>query len=135
MSVYVFLCFFLHLLFSQPVKKCIIYFGKKSSATERATCYDLKNDIEKVTNATVEVQEEPETITGNDYHILVGSPATSNLIDAFAKKRIIPISTTNPGSRGGIMKMLNDNGQRLLVLAGSDVEGVQNTVYDFRKMN
>jgi hypothetical protein len=133
---FVSLCFFLFFSltsFSQPVKKYIIYFGQRASATERATCDDLKSDIEKVTNATVRIEEEPQTISGNEYHILIGSPATSNLIDAFAKKGIIQISATNPGPRGGIMKMVNDNGHQLLVLAGSDVEGVQNTVYDFSK--
>ncbi len=127
------LTFFILLSSFQPAKRYIVYYGTNGTATEKATCGDLKKDMEQVTNAKVIVTEEPGKIFGNDYYIIIGSPATSNLIADFVKKGFIQISNNDPGPRGGLMKVVNDNGQRLLVLAGSDAEGVQNTIYDFSK--
>ncbi|MBI1343345.1 MAG: hypothetical protein GC171_10475 [Terrimonas sp.] len=122
---------FLILSSFQPGKKYTIYQGKESSAVEKATCRDLKLDVEKVTGAQVLIAEEPAAVTGNGYHILVGSPTSSHLIADYAKRGLISVSNRYPGPRGGVIQVISEGQQKVLVLAGSDDEGVQNTVYAF----
>ncbi|KAA9041188.1 hypothetical protein FW778_03900 [Ginsengibacter hankyongi] len=116
----------------QPGKKYIIYYGKNSSAVERATCEDLKNDLKEATHANVMVKVEPEDIApSGDYRILVGSRASNRLMDLLAKKDLINISSIQPGPQGGLIQVINNGKQKILLLAGSDAEGAQNAVYDF----
>src|SRR5665647_616074 len=116
----------------QPGKKYIIYYGKNRSAAEKATCEDLKNDLKDLTHANVMVKVEPEDIApSDDYCILVGSPASNRLIDLLAKKDLINISSVQPGPQGGLIQVINNGKLKILLLAGSDAEGVQNAVYDF----
>lgn len=105
-------------LFAQG--QVIIYHGANSTPTERAVCEDLREDLEKVTGATVHITKEPTSITGNGYYYVVGTPAGSRLVSQMAKGGI---------AGDGIIRTAGN----VTLLAGTTVEGMQNTVYDYSR--
>ena len=86
----------------------MIYYGSNSSETEKAVCEDLKQDLEQVTGAEVTITQEPEVITGSDYHILVGTPTSSERIAEFVKNGSLQIDNQLTGSQGGLIKTIDD---------------------------
>jgi len=115
-----------------PPKKYIIYYGKNSSEVERETCEDIKHDLKELTSDDVTIAMEPENVSDSDaYYILVGSPSSSHFINDFANKKLIDLSKSHPGPQVGLIQVIKNGKQKILLLAGSDAEGVQNAVYDF----
>lgn len=98
-----------------------IYHGARSTPTERAVCEDLREDLEKVTGATVRIAAEPADIPGSGHYYLVGTPASSDLVTRMIKEQHIRLEGD------GIIRTAG----ALTLLAGNTVEGMQNTVYDY----
>ena len=114
---------------SAAQKKYVIYYGKHSTATERAVCDDLKEDLEKVTGAPVVIAPEHGAVSAADYNFLVGTPATCLLVAEQVKKGRLQEKDLTP--QGGVMKVVTDNSAPLVLLAGATAEGMQNTVYAY----
>ena len=114
---------------STAQKKYIIYYGKHSTATERAVCADLKEDLEKVTGAPVTIAPEHGEVNAADYNFVVGTPATSLLVSRMVKNGVLQQKYLTP--QGGVMKVVKENSAQMVLLAGATAEGMQNTVYAY----
>lgn len=63
---------------------------------------------------------------------LLGTIDTHQKIAQLADSRKISLSNENPGPRGGIWAQATlENGRKAIVLAGSDVQGLQYAIYDY----
>ena len=99
-----------------------------SEITTQLTAKDLKKDIELASDYKVEIH------TLKDYNssgpvIFIGTSSDSYITQLLSQNQIV-INSGDPGPRGGIWHKL-DNKQ--IVLVGSNVQGMQYTVYDYSK--
>lgn len=109
----------------------IIYYGKKSSATEKAVCQDLKKDITRVTGSRVLVLPEPVELAEKGHFYLVGTPESSALIQRMIKTGKVAWDVDKMGPRGGLIHTLSSDAAQVTLLIGPTVEGEQNTVYAY----
>ncbi|WP_155601162.1 glycosyl hydrolase 115 family protein, partial [Zobellia amurskyensis] len=58
---------------------------------------------------------------------------SNHLIASLNKSKKINITATNPGPRGGIWSKINFQKKEIIVIAGSDVQGLQYAIYDYSK--
>ncbi|CAL1518706.1 glycosyl hydrolase 115 family protein [Chitinophaga sp. MM2321] len=116
---------------ANPGKKYMIYYGNNSTPTEQAVCADLKEDLEKVTGATVIIAPETNQLKAADYNFLVATPATSQLLAGLVKKGIVQQKELS--AQGGIIKVVRDNAAQIVLLTGATAEGMQNTVYAYSR--
>lgn len=108
--------------------------GEKASTTELLTTKQLKADIEKVCKFPVQIITANEDIPSNGKILLLGTRSTNQIIEELAQKESIILSENFPGKRGGIWaKVKLENNQDAIVLAGSDIQGMQYVVYDYCK--
>ncbi|MGN6508891.1 MAG: glycosyl hydrolase 115 family protein [Chitinophaga sp.] len=125
MTIKIILTYAILLLAGIPVTQAqvTIYHGARSTPTERAVCDDLRQDIEKVTGATVRITTEPATLPGKGQYYLVGTPASSGLVSRIIREKNIRLEGD------GIIRTIG----AVTRLAGNTVEGMQNTVYDYSR--
>ena len=107
--------------------------GEKVSKTEQLTAKQLKADIEDVCEFPVHIITANEDIPKTGKIVLLGTRSTNKIIEELAQKGSIILSEIIPGKRGGIQAALKLNKQKVVVLAGSDVQGMQYAVYDYSK--
>lgn len=107
--------------------------GEKASTTEQLTTNQLKADIEKVSEFPVQIITANEDIPSHGKILLLGTRSTNQIIEELAQKESIILSEVFPGSRGGIWATVKRNKQKVVVLAGSDVQGMQYAVYNYCK--
>jgi hypothetical protein len=104
---------------------CVLVQGDAASEVEKATIQDLQEDLQKVTGGEVMLWAASAALPDKGTIFLLGTPESN------AK---IPEAGTLPGSRGGIWdKVTAADGRRMIMLAGSDVQGFQYAVYDYAK--
>lgn len=105
-----------------------IIIADNASVTEQLTAADLKEDIEKTTGLKAVILSGSEESRGKKIRI---GTSTSNqkMIDELRSVNVA-LTKENPGPRGGIWHKAND---QTLILAGSDIQGMQYAVYDFSK--
>ncbi len=106
--------------------------GNKATQTELLTIQHLKSDLTKVTGKTVTVLNDNNEIQGKGLFFIIGTQNSNKIIADLSDKKIIVLSDRFPGERGGIWAKTNlGPKQKAIVLAGSDVQGMQYAVYDY----
>lgn len=109
-----------------------IIVGVKATKTELITAKHLKNDLENALKEKVQIIDEADGIPSSGFIFFLGTSLSNRSIAGLAKKGSIILSDNFPGSRGGIWaKLTLENGCEAIVLAGSDVQGMQYAVYDY----
>jgi hypothetical protein len=112
--------------------KYFVYYGAEASATEKAVARDLQGDLSAATGAEVVVRAEPRELPSGAWCFLMGTPASSRLIGAYLARGVMERSSY-PAAGGGLMQVIPGNGGGVVVLSGLDVEGTQNTVYEYSR--
>ena len=112
-------------------KEIYIVLGENAGITEQLTASHLKADLEEVLGRTVEIRSEKEPGSTRGQLLLMGTPASHSGIARLAAEKAIVLSADLPGSRGGIWAGIRQKGQKIAVLAGSDVQGMQYAVYQY----
>jgi hypothetical protein len=113
-------------------KDYFIIHGVNATEVELNAISDLKNDLEKVVTDEVFILSEKEPLPSNGIFYVLGTQESNTLVDNLSKGSAITISPESPGPRGGIWaKTELLNGRPAIVLAGSDVQGMQYAMYDY----
>ncbi|MGB3146086.1 MAG: glycosyl hydrolase 115 family protein [Maribacter sp.] len=108
--------------------------GFNATDVELNTFQDLKNDIEKVVTEKVHILSEKEPLPDNGIFYVIGTQKTNGLLYKSTLDTKNTLSAENPGPRGGIWsKVTIGESQKAILLAGSDVQGMQYAVYDYSK--
>lgn len=112
-----------------PTNNLQIVIADNASKTEQITAEDLKADLSKVTDLEVVIVSEKAAKKGKK--ILLGTATSNALVQEklTAEKNIL--SDKTPGARGGLWQKVNGE---TIILAGSDVQGMQYAVYDYSKI-
>lgn len=108
--------------------------GKSADEIEVNTIHDLKADFQKVTGNIIKIIPENDPLPKDGTLIVLGTMESNQFLANLVKKNNVQLSSTSPGPRGGIWaKTKLATNQDVLVIAGSDVQGMQYAVYDFSK--
>lgn len=119
------------LLFScQNNKELQIIIGENATQTERITAEDLKTDLLQVTNLDITIISEQEATKGGR-KILLGTSSSNQLMAEILAEANVTLTKSNPGARGGIWQKIDN---QTIILAGSDIQGMQYAVYDYSKL-
>jgi hypothetical protein len=123
--------FTLILSFSSCTSDDTIYIitSDNPSKTETITAEDLKSDLEKVSNSKVEIVDEAQSCA-NCYRFLIGTAKSNATIQNILQEANTELTTESPGARGGIWHKADS---QTIILAGSDIQGMQYAVYDYSK--
>lgn len=118
------LCLFL--LACQPAKDLQIVLADNATKTERITAEDLKADFLKATDLVVQIVSEKDQKKGRK--IILGTATSNSLVQEQLANKGITLTADNPGARGGLWQKIDN---QTIILAGSDVQGMQYAVYDY----
>ena len=110
----------------RPSKTIQIVVASHATKTEILTAEDLKADLLKVTDFNVEIVSAEGHKKGPK--IILGTANSNRLVQEKLSTKSITLSAENPGPRGGLWQKIDDH---TIVLAGSDVQGMQYAVYDY----
>ena len=113
--------------------KYYIIVGEKVSKPEQNTSSHFKSDLEDATESEVEIISTAENIPNDGVIYLIGTTNSNSIISELSKNEKINLSEKYPGKRGGIWKKTKYNYREVIVLGGSDIQGVQYAVYDYCK--
>ncbi|CAM3506117.1 glycosyl hydrolase 115 family protein [Zobellia roscoffensis] len=117
---------------NKPESTCYLVVGKQANKTELNAVEDFQTDIKKALSIKVEVVSDIKEVPRKGTVIVLGTPESNALIASLNKSHKIEITATNPGPRGGIWaKTILGNNRKIIVIAGSDVQGLQYSIYDF----
>jgi hypothetical protein len=106
--------------------------GQNATRTEMLTANHLKKDLELKTGREAKIIHEKENGREADIEIVIGTPKTNAYLSGLIENRSIILSEDFPGKRGGIMAKANISGKgECIILAGSDVQGMQYAVYEY----
>ncbi|MCM4156913.1 glycosyl hydrolase 115 family protein [Gramella sp. AN32] len=114
------------------VENYYLIVGENLTEVELSTINDLKADLKKVINSEVSIISEKEALSKTGIFFVLGTIESNMLIKNLASEDKIALSSKKPGPRGGIWaktRLLNE--QKAIVIAGSDVQGLQYSIYDF----
>ncbi|OWW26040.1 hypothetical protein B4Q04_10705 [Zobellia sp. OII3] len=116
----------------EKTTSCFLVIGKGASETERNAVDDFKQDLEKTVSAKVHIVSDVNDLTDKGAVIVLGTPASNDLIAVLNEEGKIKITKETPGPRGGIWaKTTLQEEKEVIVIAGSDVQGFQYAVYDY----
>lgn len=119
---------------SPPVKKCYLLVGTAATNVELGTVGDLKKDLEKVLECDVSIISEKEKLPSTGSFFILGTIESNSQLKKLADQKKINLSNNTPGSRGGVWaKTTLPNGEKAIVIGGSDVQGFQYATYDYSK--
>lgn len=128
---YVFLLFVVSLCLSCATSDSLqIVIGNKASHLEQITAQDLQEDLNKVLDTEVAIVTENEA-DKNSRQIILGTPGSNESLSKSLAQTNSKFSESYPGERGGVWHKVNEN---QIVIAGSDVQGLQYAVYDYSKI-
>lgn len=106
--------------------------GINATKVEKNTILDFKKDLQKVISDTVLIITDTDKIPTDGTVFLLGTTDSNKKIAKLVKSKKINLSPSNPGSRGGIWAKLKiKNRKKVIVIGGSDVEGLQYAIYDY----
>ncbi|MEP3568482.1 MAG: glycosyl hydrolase 115 family protein, partial [Flavobacteriaceae bacterium] len=127
------LSFFLNIACSNDESnKVYLVVGKTASQIEKNTVEDLVTDLNQVLAGSVQVITENKSLPKNGTLIIVGTPTSNKYLVSWLKDNEIQLTKNYPGPRGGIWSKSNlESGQNAIILAGSDIQGMQYAVYDY----
>ncbi|MDO7171660.1 glycosyl hydrolase 115 family protein [Mariniflexile sp. AS56] len=118
------------------VENYYLIIGASATDVEVSTVNDLKNDLSKVIDGSVTIipEADQDKLKEKGVFFILGTPQTNTLIKGLGTQNNIKLSSTIPGARGGIWaKSILPNGQKAIVIGGSDVQGLQYAIYDYSK--
>lgn len=115
-------------------KNHYLVFGESAGEVELNTVKDFQTDLQKVVSGEVIIQSEKESLPEDSIVIVLGTITSNQLLSEQVKANGLELSSSSPGPRGGIWaKVELSNEREAIVLAGSDVQGMQYAVYDYAK--
>ncbi len=95
---------------------------------------DLKDDLGKVLDGEITIISENDKLPADGVSFVLGTPTSNGLLYSMNKDGKVKLTVENPGPRGGIWYKVDlKNGQKSVVLAGSNVQGLQYAIYDYSK--
>ncbi|WP_372757200.1 glycosyl hydrolase 115 family protein [Mariniflexile sp.] len=118
------------------VENYYLVVGASATNVELSTANDLKNDLSKVIDGTIQIitESDQEILKEKGIFFILGCPQSNTLIPELTAQTNIKLSSEIPGARGGIWsKTVLPNGQKAIIIGGSDVEGLQYAIYDYSK--
>lgn len=114
------------------MSELIVVYGSKATAAERLVCEDLRKDLEAVTGKPVELAEESPSLDAPAGLFVVGTPGGNASVRDLCERGSIPMDPASAVANAGAMKRIErETGCPILVLAGTDLYGLQRTVYRF----
>ncbi|SHJ03260.1 glycosyl hydrolase 115 family protein [Pseudozobellia thermophila] len=123
-----------HSFSTELVPSCFLVIGKKADAVELDAVRDLQADLGKTLSVNVEVVTDMNDVTGQGTIIILGTPRSNPVIASLHKSNKIRLTDADPGPRGGIWAKIDWADKRdVIVIAGSDVQGLQYAIYDYSK--
>ena len=111
-------------------EKIQIVTGENPSKTELITAEDLKDDLEKVSPMAVVIVNESES-NSRSKRILIGTSDSNTLLKNTLSQVGIELTKGIPGARGGLWQKVDE---KTIILAGSDIQGMQYAIYDYSKL-
>ena len=105
--------------------------GENSNAVEISTINDLKNDLEKVLKEEVHIVKEGVEIPNKSLVFIVGTANSNSIITDMVTNGELVLTDEQPGPRGGIWSKNTYADSDVIVIAGSDVQGLQYAIYDY----
>ncbi len=109
-----------------------IIIGNDASKVERITANHLKKDITDVSGLSVQILTANDKIPEKGIFYIIGTHSSNPIIKKIVEEQAIALSEEFPGNRGGIwVKETLGSGQEAIILAGSDVQGMQYAVFDY----
>lgn len=106
--------------------------GENADITEKMTADLFSRDLEKASGKKVQIISADSDIPDKATVFIVGTEVSNSLISDLVKKKAIVLSENFPGERGGIWATAAvNNVKKAVVLAGSDVQGMQYAVFDY----
>ncbi len=118
----------------QIPKDIYLIHGSNATAVELHTISDLKDDLEKVISENVHLISEKDALPDSGVLYILGTQKTNELVIKSTQGNTTPISAEYPGPRGGSWaKVTIGEGKEAILIAGSDVQGMQYAIYDYSK--
>lgn len=118
----------------QPkVQKYYLLVGEQAEPVELNAVEDLKKDLLKVLEGEIIISHNPNEISKQGVVFILGTPQSNTLVSELATQKKINLSSSYPGARGGIWTKSKFNHNTAIVIAGSDVQGLQYAIYDYSK--
>ena len=105
--------------------------GENSNAVEISTINDLKNDLEKVLKEEVHIVKGGVEIPNKSLVFIVGTANSNSIITDMVTNGKLVLTDEQPGPRGGIRSKNTYADSDVIVIAGSDVQGLQYAIYDY----
>ncbi|MRT93197.1 glycosyl hydrolase 115 family protein [Ancylomarina sp. 16SWW S1-10-2] len=106
--------------------------GKMATQVEKSTIVDLQKDLSKLVEDEILVITESKKLPTDGTLFLLGTITSNTKIFKLAKSKKICLSENQPGARGGIWaKVKGRKNRNQIVIAGSDVQGLQYAIYDY----
>lgn len=116
----------------ETAQECFIISGNAPSELELNLISDFKNDLGDVADFSIKVISETEKLPDDGLFFVLGTSRSNTIITNLTKESKLELSPSNPGPRGGIWSKASlKNGAQAIILAGSDVQGLQYAVYDY----
>lgn len=113
-----------------PIPPEIVYdsivIGTEASDLEKYAAKELQRYIYALSGKLLKITKTAES--SNAFFVL-GQRNTNAMIDQLCANNAISVGPQDPGPQGYLLKKLDNNGQELIVIAGSDAEGVLYGVY------
>lgn len=120
--------------FNDEANTVYLVIGNTVGEIESNAIDDLKTDLQKITDNTILVIPENTPLPKNGTFIILGTMESNQIIANLDKKKTLNLSKENPGPRGGIWaKAKLPANQDAIIIAGSDVQGLQYAIYDYVK--
>ncbi|MGB5818725.1 MAG: glycosyl hydrolase 115 family protein [Saonia sp.] len=111
---------------------CYLVVGDALEQRESIIIKDLILDLNKVLYDSIHVISEEQPIPNDGKIIVVGTIVSNKFLAKLLGDNDILLTTDHPGPRGGIWaKIPLSNEQDAIILAGSDIQGLQYAVYDY----
>ncbi|MGB3152000.1 MAG: glycosyl hydrolase 115 family protein [Maribacter sp.] len=134
--VWIFLCNMLMLCScgNEGNNSFFIVIDSTADTVIEGTAEDLKKDLEKVVKGTVNIVSEEEKLPNRAIVFVLGTARSNTIIAKIKKDDELPFNIKNVKPRGGIWyKGTLDSGQKVIILAGYDAQGMQYAVYDYSR--
>lgn len=134
--VWIFLCSMLMLCScgNEGNNSFFIVIDSTADTVIEVTAEDLKKDLEKVVKGTVNIVSEEEKLPNRAIVFVLGTARSNTIIAKIKKDDELPFNIKNVKPRGGIWyKGTLDSGQKVIILAGYDAQGMQYAVYDYSR--
>lgn len=114
---------------NQP--RAVIVVGNDAGSLDRFVADELQKHIQTLSGAKLEIKASREVSTHpkGDSLLLVGSPASNELVGQAAKRRQVSFEGLKPD--GYVLRRISLDGRPALVLGGNDEAATMYAAYDF----